>query len=102
MKLYMIHCGFYDTALCDGLYEGHVNFFVAAESFEDARLRAKEIPEFAAKRMHVDGVQEVVAANGFKVSLTEDSALTGRTVVVNHKKRDLAPTPVQPPVEHRM
>lgn len=44
MKLYMIHCGFYDPDLCDGLYEGHVNFFVAAESFEDARAKAKLIP----------------------------------------------------------
>lgn len=101
MKLYLVHCGFYDTELCDGLYEGHVNFFVAAASFEDARARAKEISEFKAKRMHVDGLQEVVAANGFKISLTEDAQFEGRTVVVNHKQRDLAPKPVQP-LENRV
>ncbi len=96
MKLYLVHCGFYDTELCDGLYEGHVNFFVAAGSFEDARVRVKGIPEFRAKRMHVDGLQEVVAANGFKISLAEDTQLEGRTVVLNHKHRDLAPNATQP------
>ena len=46
MKVYLVHCGFYDPELCEGLYEGHVNFFVAAESFDDARAKAKLIPEF--------------------------------------------------------
>jgi len=40
MQLYLVHCGFYDVELCDGLYESHVNFFVAAKSFEDARVQA--------------------------------------------------------------
>ncbi|MEW6058317.1 MAG: DUF1543 domain-containing protein [Bdellovibrionota bacterium] len=96
MKLYLVHCGFYDTELCDGLYEGHVNFFVAAESFEEARARAKEIPEFKAKRMHIDGLQEILAANGFKINLTEDTQLEGQTIIRNHKHRDLAPKPMQP------
>jgi hypothetical protein len=91
MKLFLVHCGFYDSELCDGLYESHVNFFVAAESFEEARTRAKEIPEFKAKRMHVDGLQEVVAANGYKIQLTKDAALEDRTVILNNKHRDLAP-----------
>lgn len=26
MNLYLAHCGFYDTEVCDGLYESHVNF----------------------------------------------------------------------------
>lgn len=91
MKLYLIHCGFYDTDLCDGLYESHVNFFVAANSFEDARMQAKMIPEFKAKRMHVDGLQEVSAVNGHRVQLQEDLTLQGETIILNHKHRDLAP-----------
>lgn len=39
MKLFLVHCGFYDSDLCDGLYEGHVNFFVTADSFEGARAQ---------------------------------------------------------------
>lgn len=94
MKLYLVHCGFYDADLCDGLYESHVNFFVAAENFDEARFKAKQLPEFKAKRMHVDGCQEVVAADGNRVTLTEDLALKGQTIVLSHKHRDLAPKPV--------
>jgi len=93
MKLYLIHCGFYDADLCDALYESHVNFFVAAENFDEARVKAKLIPEFKAKRMHVDGVQEVEAANGYRVQLEADAKLEGRTVVLSHRHRDLAPKP---------
>lgn len=93
MKLYLVHCGFYDADLCDGLYESHVNFFVAADSFEDARARAKQIPEFQRKRMHVDGLQEITAVAGNRVSLSPDESLRGETVIVNHKHRDLAPKP---------
>jgi len=91
MKLFLIHCGFYDRDICEGIYESHVNFFVAAESFEDARAKAKLLPEFKTKRMHVDGLQEVVAVSGYKVSLNEDPATDGQTIVVSNKHRDLAP-----------
>lgn len=93
MKLYLVHCGFYDTDICDGVYESHVNFFVAAESFENARAKAKLLPEVQKKRMHVDGLQEIIAVNGYKVILTEDAATEGRTILLNHKHRDLAPKP---------
>lgn len=94
MKLYLVHCGFYDSDLCDGLYESHVNFFVAAQSFEDARAQAKQISEFQKKRMHVDGLQEIQSVNGFKISLSSEAELEGKTIILNHKHRDLAPKPV--------
>lgn len=90
MKLYLVHCGFYDPDLCDGLYEGHVNFFVAAESFDDARAHAKQIPEFKSKKMHVDGLQEVVAVSGHRIRLDLAEELAGKTLIVNHRHRDLA------------
>ena len=93
MNLYLVHCGFYDSEVCDGLYGSHVNFFVAAESFEDARLRAKAIPEFSKRKMHIDGLQAVHAVAGYKVSLQKDDQLEGQSVIVNHKHRDLAPKP---------
>ncbi len=93
MKLFLVHCGFYDADLCDGLYESHVNFFVAAESFEDARLKAKLLPDFKNKRMHVDGLQEIQAVEGLRVELKQEPNLKGATIVVNHKHRDLAPKP---------
>jgi hypothetical protein len=93
MKLYLVHCGFYDTEICDGLYESHVNFFVAAESFEDARARVKTISEFQAKRMHVDGLQEVQAVGGFRLHLEQDASLNGLTQIIHVKHRDLAAKP---------
>lgn len=93
MKLYLVHCGFYDPAVCDGLYESHVNFFVAAESFEEARVKAKKLPEFQSKRMHVDGLQEIQAVDGFQIKLETDLSLENKTLIVNHKHRDLAPKP---------
>jgi hypothetical protein len=93
MKLYLVHCGFYDNDLCDGIYESHVNYFVAAESFEEARKKAKEMPEFKSKRMHVDGLQEISAVNGHRVTLSKDISLEDQTVLTSHKHRDLAPKP---------
>lgn len=91
MKLYLVHCGFYDAELCEGIYESHVNFFVVAQDFEDARLRAKQLPEFKAKRMHVDGLQEIAAVSGHRIELTQDIGLNGTTVITSNKHRDLAP-----------
>jgi len=93
MKLYLVHCGFYDNDVCDGLYESHVNFFVAAQSFEDARAKVKLMPEFKVKSLHVDGLQEIKAVNGHHIKLEADASLNEQTHVVNFKHRDLAPPP---------
>lgn len=91
MKLFLVHCGYYDSEVCDGIYESHTNFFIAAESFEDARVKAKSLPLFQSKRMHVDGLQEIQAVQGHRLTLAEDPDLQGSSVIVDHKHRDLAP-----------
>jgi hypothetical protein len=91
MKLFLVHCGFYDATVCQGLYEAHANFFVAADSAETARAAAKTLPEFQAKRMHVDGLQEIVAVGGLTVKLEPSPEFENQTVVLNHKHRELAP-----------
>ncbi len=93
MKLYLVHCGFYDVDVCDGLYESHVNFFVSAESFEDARAKAKLLPEFQTKGMHVDGLQEIQAVGGFRIHLEFDENLNSQTKMMSFKHRDLSPKP---------
>lgn len=90
MKLYLVHCGFYDSDLCDGIYESHVNFFVVADNFENARLKVKNISSFKSKKMHVDGLQEITAIDGYRISLNEDVALNGQTFILSNKHRDLA------------
>jgi hypothetical protein len=93
MKLYLIHCGYYDSEVGGGLYESHINYFVCAESFDAARAKAKLIPEFAAKRMHIDGLQEIQAVGGYDLHLKENPSLEGSSQIINFKHRDLAPKP---------
>ena len=31
MKLFMVHVGFYDEEVGEGIYESHMNFFVACQ-----------------------------------------------------------------------
>jgi hypothetical protein len=93
MKLFLVHCGFYDNEVGDGVYESHTNLFVVAKDFADARLKARANPIFQDKKMHVDGIQQVEAVDGFRVNLDSESALEGKTIVTSHKHRDLAPKP---------
>ena len=89
-KLFLVHCGFYDLELSDGIFESHVNFFVTGTDFEDARNHAKLIPEFKAKKMHVDGLQEVSAVMGHRILVEHDPTLNNQTIVVSSRHRDLA------------
>lgn len=43
MKLYLVHCGFYDEEVSEGIYEFHVNLPVIAESL-DATTQIDPIP----------------------------------------------------------
>lgn len=100
MKLYLVHCGFYDSDILDGVYESHVNFFVSAANFEASRLKAKENPLYQSKRMHIDGMQQLDAIDGFRIQLLEDAALAGRTHIVTDRYRGLAPRSGDKPALH--
>jgi len=89
MKLYLVHCGFYDPEVCDGIYESHVNLFVTGDSFESAKTRVREIPLFQQRRMHVDGMEEIEAVDGARVHLEPDPAIEGRTLTTSNRHRDL-------------
>ncbi len=97
MKLYMVHCGYYDQDVCEGVYEQHVNYFVVANSFDEAKLKAKQLPEFKSKRMHVDGMKEIQAVDGCEVTLSVSPALQGKSVIITEKYRELGtPKPATP------
>ena len=89
MKLYLIHCGFYDMGLCEGIYESHVNLLVVAPTFEEARVRVRENPEFHKRKMHVDGLQEIALVNGYTVNLFPDPERRGETSLISNRHRDL-------------
>jgi Domain of Unknown Function (DUF1543) len=91
VKLFLVHCGFYDPEVGDGVYESHVNFFVVAEDFAEARMRVKKNPIFLNKRMHIDGLQQVEAIDGYRVNLDLDKELDGRSQVLSHRYNELLP-----------
>tara|TARA_Y100001970_G_C13978164_1_gene721703 strand:+ start:21 stop:296 length:276 start_codon:yes stop_codon:yes gene_type:complete len=69
MRLFLVHAGFYDENVSDGFYESHTNFFIVAENVKSAKLKTKEIPEYKKKKMHIDGIKELDAVNGYKIIL---------------------------------
>lgn len=91
MKLFLIHCGFYDKRVSQGSYESHVNLFVAAEDFDQARARAKELPEFKELNMHIDGMQRIDSVSGHEIIMKRRPALANKTVIVQHRKRGHPP-----------
>ena len=40
MKLFLIHTGFYDLEIMEGLFEQHINYFVVAETVNLAKKKA--------------------------------------------------------------
>jgi hypothetical protein len=91
-KLYLVHCGFYDGQTSfGGVYEGHTNLILVSESPQNARLKAKAMGLYKEKRMHIDGIQEIVAVGGFRVSLIQDSTMAQPTEINSHIFRELAP-----------
>ncbi len=75
MKLFMVHCGYYDPEIAQGVYESHINIFAAGPTRESAVASVQDSALFKKRKMHVDGVQEIgevdgPAATRFKVVLS--------------------------------
>ncbi len=58
-KLYLVHCGFYDSEIYNGTYEFHVNIPIIAINEDEAKAQIKKCPKFQARKMHIDGIQEL-------------------------------------------
>ena len=87
MRLYIVHCGFYDEQLADGVYEFHINIPVAAEDVEEAKREVRQHSTFRLKKMHIDGIQEIETVSGRRVQLSEPEGHA--TQVTHHLHRDL-------------
>ena len=72
MKLYLIHVGFYDPDIMEGLYEQHANYFVVAENVVDAKKKARKNTIYKKKKMHIDGIQELKIIDGYRINLIRD------------------------------
>lgn len=71
MKLYLIHCGFYDEEISDGIYEFHVNIPVIAGDVDEAKQKVRLVPQFVTKKMHIDGIQELESVDGYIISFVK-------------------------------
>ncbi len=88
MNLFIIHCGFYDEEVSEGIYEFHINIPVVAESLEAAKSKVRLNPVFKRKKMHIDGIEEITIVDGHRVSMVSDGT-SDATVVQHHLHRDL-------------
>ena len=73
MKLFLAHCGFYDKDISGGFYESHTNYFIVASDVKEAKKKAKEIPEYKYKQMHIDGIREVDIVDDYKIILQKNN-----------------------------
>ena len=83
MKLYLIHTGFYDPNIMDGLYEHHTNYFVVAKNVNFAKKQARQNPIYKKKKMHIDGIQELKAVDGYSIKLVEDDS-KDKTIIYSY------------------
>jgi|TARA_B100001142_G_C13956678_1_gene509384 hypothetical protein len=87
MKLFMVHVGFYDPSIGDGIYETHLNYFIAAENAKDAKSKTHELAQFKEKSMHIDGIKEISNVQGYDVILKESgNSDTGEVITYDDAK----------------
>ncbi len=72
MKLYMVHVGFYDEEIGEGIYESHLNYFIAATGAKLAKKKVMNLKDFKGLKMHVDGIKEISNVNGYDVILKKN------------------------------
>jgi hypothetical protein len=85
MKLFMVHVGFYDEEVGEGLYESHINFFIAASNGKSAKKKAFNMEQFKAKKMHIDGIKEISDVEGYRV-LLEKTSHTNQSKVYSYNE----------------
>ena len=89
MNLYMVHVGYYDSSVGEGIYEHHMNFFIAAENPKNAKEKVLELKEFQDKSMHIDGIKELSYVDGYKVSLSEEKNPKKQEILSYDDTKDL-------------
>ena len=88
MTLFLIHCGYYDEEIYDGIYEFHINIPVIAQDLEMAKKKVRAIPLFIAKKMHIDGIQKIEGVDGYALEWVKTKDMDTSSVL-NIRHRDL-------------
>ena len=89
MNLFMVHVGFYDKTIGEGIYESHINFFVIASNPKEAKEKTLKIKEFEEKKMHIDGIKEISSVDGYKIILKKDSSSENGEVLTYEDSKHL-------------
>ena len=85
MQLYLIHAGYYDPEIMEGLYEHHTNYFVVAKNVKDAKKKARLNATYKEKKMHIDGIQELNIIDGYSIKLVASNS-TDNSVIYGYDK----------------
>jgi hypothetical protein len=88
-KLFLVHLGFY-SEISNGIHENHINIFVVASDFADAKEKAKSSSIVKENKMHIDGIQLIEVVSGFHIELKRDKSLNDFDKIINYKFRELA------------
>ena len=72
MKLFMVHVGFYDDDVGEGIYESHINIFVAAGNPKSTKKKIMSMDKFRDKKMHIDGIKEINNVDDYEVHLIKN------------------------------
>ena len=83
MQLYLIHAGYYDPEIMEGLYEHHTNYFVVAKNVKDAKKKARKNSTYKRKKMHIDGIQQLKIIDGYRIKLVENNS-ADKTVIYKY------------------
>ena len=89
MKLFMVHVGFYDKSIGEGLYETHLNYFIAAEDMKAAKNQTQALTEFQERSMHIDGIKEISNVQGYEIILKKTSELDQGKVISYDEAKEL-------------
>ena len=87
-KLFLVHLGYYDPELSNGVYESHINLFFVGTSFEDVREKVKLDDLVQKHKMHIDGVQLIEKVNGHRIII--DKKEGNESEIQNHNFRELS------------
>ena len=72
MKLFMVHVGFYDDEVGEGIYESQINIFVVAGNPKSAKKKIMNMDKFRDKKMHIDGIKEINNVDDYEVHLIKN------------------------------
>ena len=91
LKLFLVHTGYYDKKNSDGFYEQHTNIFVIAKSVYEAREKVKQNEEYIDKKMHIDGIKEIINVEGYDLELKKGAKPQEIITYSHHQIRFLKP-----------